>query len=188
MLSGFHRQCGRREDPIEQDSARQKDKAKKVTSEDEVAKAGGLDDSSAIKKISSTGASGEAAPAGVANNNSSSGSSSLPTNKTGQGLSYFNRFIEEMERKYSAQHVNDVGDDSDEGDDFVVEDGVDCENSSDSEGEVLMRLKSPIKYLRLSVPLEKTGSRKEGCELVTSMMMQTSSSMTAMCMTRLGCS
>ena len=59
----------------------------------------------------------------------------VPPHQAGQGLSYFNRFIEEMERKYSAQHVHDVGDDSDEGDDFVVEDGADGDNSSDSEGE-----------------------------------------------------
>ena len=61
---------------------------------------------------SSSSSSSNPGSSSSSSSNSGSGSGSADVtggsvNKAGQGLSYFNRFIEEMETKYSAQHVND---------------------------------------------------------------------------------
>ena len=97
------------------------------------------------RAAATTAAGGESGAAGENNENelaatataaASSGKAPMPAPKlVGAGGNFYSNFVEQLERKYTAQHVGDVGSSSEDSDSLVLENGEDESMDGDSDDE-----------------------------------------------------
>ena len=100
------------------------------------------------RAAATTAAGGESGAAGENNENElaatataaaaavSSGKAPMPAPKlVGAGGNFYSNFVEQLERKYTAQHVGDVGSSSEDSDSLVLENGEDESMDGDSDDE-----------------------------------------------------